>query len=144
MPRTKGVSDKTDDQIIAILSQDSRLSNTEVAHRLSMSESAIRRRIDNLHKSGRIRKFTVEVDDQRLSSAITWVSVNPSVPTGQVSSKVKGVSGVEVVYETAGQFDLAALVKGANIVEVNKSIEAIRRIEGVINTNTTMVLRTIR
>jgi len=144
MPRTKGVSDKTDDQIIAILSQDSRMSNTEVAHRLNMSESAIRRRIDNLTKGGRIRKFTIEVDDQRLSSAITWVSVSPAVPTGQVSSRVKGVSGVEVGFETAGQFDLAALVKGANIVEVNKSIEAIRRIDGVINTNTTMVLRTIR
>jgi DNA-binding Lrp family transcriptional regulator len=144
MPRTKGVSDRTDEQIIAILTQDSRMSNTELAQRLNMSESAIRRRIANLKESGRIRKFTLEVDDQKFSSAITWVSVSPSVPTNQVSSKVKGVAGVEVVYETAGQFDLAVLVKGANIVEVNKSIEAIRRVEGVINTNTTMVLRTIR
>lgn len=144
MPRTRGASDRTDEQIIAILTQDSRISNTELAQRLGMSESAVRRRIMNLKDSGRIRKFTVEVDDQKLSSAITWVSVNPSVPTGQVSSKVKAVTGVEVVYETAGQFDIAVLVKGANIVEVNKSIEAIRRVEGVINTNTTMVLRTIR
>ena len=142
--KTKGVSDKTDEQIIAILTQDSRISNTDLASKLNMSESAIRRRIGNLKDSGRIRKFTVEVDDQKLSSAITWVSVNPSVPTNQVSSRVKGVAGVDVVYETAGQFDLAVLVKGANIVEVNKSIEAIRRVEGVINTNTTMVLRTIR
>ena len=144
MPRTKGVSDRTDEQIIAILAQDSRISNTDLASKLNMSESAIRRRISNLKDSGRIRRFTVEVDDQKLSSAITWVSVNPSVPTNQVSSRVKGVAGVDVVYETAGQFDLAVLVKGANIVEVNKSIEAIRRVEGVINTNTTMVLRTIR
>ena len=144
MPRTKGVSDKTDEQIIATLTQDSRISNTDLAAKLNMSESAIRRRIANLKDSGRIRKFTVEVDDQKLSSAITWVSVNPSVPTNQVSSRVKGVAGVDVVYETAGQFDLAVLVKGANIVEVNKSIEAIRRVEGVINTSTTMVLRTIR
>lgn len=144
MPKTKGVSDSTDEQIIAILIQNSRISNTDLAERLNMSESAIRRRIKSLSDSGRIRKFTVQVDDQGLSSAITWVSVSPSVPTGQVSSKIKGVHGVEVVYETAGQFDLAALVKGANIVEVNKSIEAIRRVEGVINTNTTMVLRTIR
>ncbi|MDG6901334.1 MAG: Lrp/AsnC family transcriptional regulator [Nitrososphaerota archaeon] len=144
MPRTRGASDRTDEQIVAILTQDSRTSNTELAQRLGMSESAVRRRIMNLKDSGRIRRFTVEVDDQKLSSAITWVSVNPSVPTGQVSSKLKAVTGVEVVYETAGQFDIAVLVKGANIVEVNKSIEAIRRVEGVINTNTTMVLRTIR
>lgn len=143
MPKKKGGSDKTDEQIIGILSQNSRISNTELAQRLSMSESAIRRRISNLTASGRIRRFTLEVDDQHLSSAITWVSVSPSVPTGQVSSKIRGVPGVAEVYETAGQFDIAVVVKGANIVEVNKSIEAIRRIEGIINTNTTMVLRTI-
>ena len=144
MPRKRGASDRTDDQIIAILTQDARTSNTSLASKLSMSESAIRQRIKNLQRTGRIRKFTVEVDDQKLSSAITWDSVNPSIPTNQVSSKLKGVPGVEVVYETAGQFDIAVLVKGANIVEVNRSIEGIRRVGGVINTNTTMVLRTIR
>ncbi len=144
MPKKKGGSDKTDEQIIGVLTQNSRMSNTELAQRLGMSESAIRRRITNLTTSGRIRRFTLEVDDQHLSSAITWVSLNPSVPTGQVSSKIRAVPGVSEVYETAGQFDIAVLVKGANIVEVNKSIEAIRRIEGIINTNTSMVLRTIR
>ena len=144
MPRTRGVSDKTDEQIIATLTQDSRISNTDLAAKLNMSESAIRRRIANLKDSGRIRKFTVEVDDQKLSSAITWVSVNPAVPTSQVSARVKQVQGVEVVYETAGQFDLAVLVRGANIGELNKAIEGIRRVDGVINTNTSMVLRTVR
>jgi len=144
MLRTRGVSDKTDEQIIATLTQDSRISNTDLAAKLNMSESAIRRRIANLKDSGRIRKFTVEVDDQKLSSAITWVSVNPAVPTSQVSARVKQVQGVEVVYETAGQFDLAVLVRGANIGELNKAIEGIRRVDGVINTNTSMVLRTVR
>jgi DNA-binding Lrp family transcriptional regulator len=109
-----------------------------------MSESAIRRRIKNLIRSGRIKKFTVEVEDQHMSRAITWVSVDPARPTGQVSAKISEVMGVEVVYETAGQFDVAAIIKGANIGEVNKTIEGIRRIEGVINTNTMMVLHTIR
>lgn len=144
MKKKQGGSDRTDDLILALLSQNSRISNTQLAQKLNMSESAIRRRVSNLVGVGRIRKFTVELDDQHLSSAITWVSVNPAVPTNQVSTKVKAVPGVEVVYETAGQFDLAVLVKGANIGDVNKTVEGIRRVEGVINTNTTMVLRTIR
>jgi Lrp/AsnC family transcriptional regulator, leucine-responsive regulatory protein len=143
MKRQEG-SDRTDDLIVGILSANARISNTEMAQKLNMSESAVRRRISNLVASGRIRKFTVEVDDQHLSSAITWVSVNPAVPTNQVSSRIRQVTGVETVYETAGQFDVAVIIKGANIVEVNKTVEGIRRVEGVINTNTTMVLRTIR
>jgi Lrp/AsnC family transcriptional regulator of lysine biosynthesis len=142
--RKQADSDRIDELIIGILKENSRTSNTDIATKLILSESAVRRRIENLKSNGRIRKFTVEVSDRGMSSAITWVSVNPSVPTKQVSEKTRSVRGVEVVYETAGQFDLAAIITGANITDVNKTIEGIRRIEGVISTNTTMVLRTIR
>ena len=142
--RKRADSDRIDDLIIGVLRENSRIPNTDIATRRILSESAVRRRIENLESSGRIRKFTVEVDDRNLSSAITWVSVNPAVPTKQVSEKMRGVKGVETVYATAGQFDIAAIVTGANITEVNKTIEGIRRIDGIIGTNTTMVLRTIR
>ena len=142
--RKQADSDRIDDLIIGILRDDSSVSNTNIATKLILSESAVRRRIDNLKASGRIRKFTIEVDDRDMSSAITWVSVNPAVPTKQVSEKMRGVKGVETVYETAGQFDIAAIITGANIIEVNKTIEGIRRVDGVTSTNTTMVLRTIR
>jgi len=137
-------SDRIDDLLLGILREDARASNTRIATRLGLSESAVRRRIANLKSSGRIRRFTVDIDDRDLSSAITWVSVNPTVPTRQVSEKIRGVKGVESVYETAGQFDIAVVVKGTNIGEVNATIEGIRRAGGVTSTNTTMVLRTIR
>lgn len=144
MKRKQTDSDRIDDLLLGILREDARTSNTRIATRLGLSESAVRRRIANLKSSGRIRRFTVDIDDRDLSSAITWVSVNPTVPTRQVSEKIRGVKGVESVYETAGQFDIAVVVKGANIGEVNATIEGIRRAGGVTSTNTTMVLRTIR
>ena len=144
MKRKQADSERIDELIIGILRENSRTSNTDIATKLILSESAVRRRIENLKSNGRIRKFTVEVSDRGMSSAITWVSVNPSIPTKQVSEKMRSVKGIEVVYETAGQFDVAAIITGANITDVNKTIEGIRRIEGVISTNTTMVLRTIR
>ncbi len=142
--RKRADSSKTDDLIIGILRENSRTSNTDMATKLGLSESAVRRRISNLEATGRIRKYTVEVDDRDLSSAITWISVDPATPTRQVSEKIRGLRGVESVYETAGQFDIAVVVKGANIGEVNATIEGMRRIQGITGTNTTMVLRTIR
>jgi Lrp/AsnC family transcriptional regulator, regulator for asnA, asnC and gidA len=141
--KKQGDSARIDDLILGILRENSRISNTDLATKLGLSESAARRRLSNLQASGRIRRFTVEIDDRGQSSAITWISVNPMVPTRQVSERIRALKGVEAVYETAGQFDVAALVKGANIVEVNKTIEGIRRIEGITSTNTTMILRTI-
>jgi len=137
-------SEKIDELLLGLLREDARASNTRIATKLGLSESAIRRRIDNMRASGRIRRFTVDVDDRDQSSAITWVSVAPATPTRQVSEKIKAIKGVESVYETAGQFDIAVIVKGANIGEVNATIEGIRRAGGVTSTNTTMVLRTIR
>ena len=86
----------------------------------------------------------MEVNEPEQTSAITYVSVSPSHPTSEVSKKIRGVTGVETIYETTGQFDIAAIIKGPNIAEVNKSVEEIRRLGGVLNTNTTIILRTIR
>ncbi len=144
MKKRREDSNRTDELLLGLLRANSRASNTELARKLSLSESAVRRRISNLTASGKIQKFTIDVDDRELSSAITWVSVRPSVPTKQVSERIRAVKGVEAIYETAGQFDIAVIVKGSDIVEVNATVENIRRVEGVINTNTAMVLRTIR
>ncbi len=136
--------DKTDQLIVRILREDAHMSNIEIARKLNLSEATVRRRIANLIEEGTIKRFTIEVDDPQQTSAIMWVSVNPSIPTGQVSAKIKDVYGVETVYETAGQFDVAVIIKGPNIGELNKSVEGIRRVGGVISTNTMMILRTFR
>jgi len=137
--------DKTDELILKALREDSRLPFVEIASKVGLSEAAVRRRVSNLVSSGTIKKFTVVVEDAKEStSAITYVSVSPSHPTSEVSKKLKSIQGVETIYETTGSFDIAAIIKGANIAEVNKSVEEVRRIDGVLKTDTTIILRTIR
>jgi len=116
----------------------------EIGSKVGLSEAAVRRRVSNLVSTGAIRRFTVELNEPDQTSAITYVSVSPAHPTSEVSKLVKTVVGVETIYETTGPFDIAAIIKGPNIAEVNKSVEEIRRIDGVLNTNTTIILRTIR
>ncbi len=137
--------DKTDEQILLILRHDSRLAFVDIAAKVGLSEAAVRRRVSNLVKGGTIRRFTIDVDEpQTATSAITYVSVSPSAPTADVSKELKSVKGVETIYETTGSFDIAAIIRGASIAEVNKSVEEIRRLDGVLKTETTIILRTIR
>jgi Lrp/AsnC family transcriptional regulator of lysine biosynthesis len=112
--------------------------------RVGLSEAAVRRRVDNLTKTGTIIRFTVEVNEPQQTSAITYVSVSPTVPTAEVSKRIRTVEGVETIYETTGQFEIAVILKGSNIAELNKSVEDIRRLTGVLSTNTTIILRSIR
>ena len=104
----------------------------------------MRRRVSNLIKDGVIKRFTVEVNEPQVTSAITYVSVSPSHPTSEISKKIVNVAGVETIFETTGSFDIATIIKGSNIAEVNKSVEEIRRIAGVLKTDTSIILRTIR
>jgi Lrp/AsnC family transcriptional regulator of lysine biosynthesis len=69
------------------------------------------------------------------------LSINPSFPTSDVSKSLRKFDNVETVYEITGQYDIAAIISGLNIVEVNECLEEIRRVDGVVNTNTMIVLR---
>ena len=115
----------------------------EIANRVDLSEAAVRRRVANLSETGVIRKFTVVVSEPQQASAITYVSVRPTVPTIEVSKRIKTVRGVETIYETTGPFEIAVILVGSNIAELNKSVEEIRRLTGVLSTNTTIILRSI-
>lgn len=135
--------DSIDEKIISILKDDSRKPYNEIAELVGLSESAVRRRVKNLIERGIIKRFTVELGLSNKTSAITLVSVKPSVDTAKVSEVLKSLRGVEVVYEITGQYDIAAIVSADSITEINKCIDEVRRIDGVDDTNTVIILRTL-
>ena len=135
--------DKIDEKIVNILKTDSRKAFVEIAREVGLSESAVRRRVKNLVDSGTIKKFTIEMGVSNKTSAITLISVSPSTDTSKVSEKLKSLKGVDVVYEITGQYDIVAIVSAPTITEINKCIDDVRRIEGIDDTNTVIILRTI-
>jgi Lrp/AsnC family transcriptional regulator for asnA, asnC and gidA len=147
MRRKEGMSsniDDTDEKIIRILQADSRRAFVEIANQIGLSESAVRRRVKNLVDGGQIRRFTIELGASDKTSAITLISVSSTADTSAVSARLMKLSGVEVVYEITGQYDIAAIIAAPAIVEINKCIDDIRKIEGVSDTNTVIILKTIR
>ena len=75
------------------------------------------------------------------AEAITLLSTSPSSPTQEVSKRIKEIPNVETIYEVTGEYDIVAVITGINIVEVNECIEKIRRVNGIMKTNTMIVLR---
>ena len=133
--------DDTDREIIRILKDDGRATYSDIGKRVSLSEGAVRKRIKALVDSGVIRRFTIKVGLTEGAEAIALLSINPSFPTSDVSKLLSKFHNVETVYEITGQYDIAAIISGLNIVEVNECIEKIRRVDGVVNTNTMIILR---
>ena len=135
--------DKVDEKIIGYLKEDSRESFVDIGKKLKLSESAIRRRVKNLVDSGTIKKFTLELGEENSTSAIVLVSVDSATDTSKVSLKLAKLEGVKTVYEITGQYDITTIMSATNIAEINTTIDALRKISGVVDTNTVIILRKI-
>jgi len=133
--------DNTDEKILGFLRDDSRESFVVIGKKLKLSESAVRRRVKNMVNNGVIEKFTIE---EQNASAIVLISVDSSIDTSKVSVKLTKLNAVKTVYEITGQYDISVIIKAPNITEINACIDDLRKIPGVIDTNTVIILRTIR
>ncbi|MDQ3975815.1 MAG: Lrp/AsnC family transcriptional regulator [Thermoproteota archaeon] len=136
--------DETDERIIHILQADSRKAFVEIANEIGLSESAVRRRVKNLVDRMIIKRFTIELGASDKTSAITLISVASTADTSAVSNQLMNLNGVKVVYEITGQYDIAAIIAAPAIVDINKCIDDIRKIEGVSDTDTVIILKTMR
>ena len=135
--------DNIDQKIIEYLKEDSRESFVDIGKKLKLSESAVRRRVKNLVSNGTIKKFTLEIGEENTTSAIVLVSVDSATDTSKVSSKLSKLDGVKTVYEITGQYDITTIISASNITDINNSIDALRKITGVIDTNTVIILKKV-
>ena len=135
--------DKIDEKIIEFLKEDARESFVDIGKKLKLSESAVRRRVKQLVDNGTIKKFTLELGDENTTSAIVLVSVDSATDTSKVSLKLAKLDGIKTVYEITGQYDITTIISATNIAEINTSIDALRKIPGVVDTNTVIILRKV-
>jgi len=134
--------DKVDENILEFLRKDSRESFVEIGKKLKLSESAIRHRVKNMVDSGTITKFTVEEGGGQ-PEALVMVSADSSIDTSKVSLKLTKLNAVKKIYEITGQYDICVIIQAPSIQEINACIDDLRKITGVTDTNTVIILKTI-
>ena len=134
--------DKVDEHILECLRKDSRESFVEIGKKLKLSESAIRHRVKNMVDNGAITKFTVEEGGGQ-PEALVLVSADSSIDTSKVSLKLTKLNGIKKIYEITGQYDICVIVQAPTISEINTCIDNLRKISGVTDTNTVIILKTI-
>jgi DNA-binding Lrp family transcriptional regulator len=135
--------DEIDEKILCLLEENARMTYVEIGNLVKLSEGAVRNRIQSLVSDNVIKRFTIERAFSLGVRALTMISVEPSVPTFEVSKKVNTLDGVERIYEVTGEYDIVMVSHASNIESINKIIEDIRKINGVEKTNTIIVLRTV-
>uniref|UniRef100_A0A7J3Z9E6 Lrp/AsnC family transcriptional regulator n=1 Tax=Ignisphaera aggregans TaxID=334771 RepID=A0A7J3Z9E6_9CREN len=129
-------------KLLKLLKDNARTPYSKLARELNISESAVRKRIARLVKAGIIKKMTIEYELENEIKAVILVKTQPPIPVPEVSKNIKKIAGVDIVYEITGEYDIIAVIRASGVEMINKFIDEIRSIPGVVSTYTMVVLRT--
>ena len=135
--------DGVDRDIIRALKANSRESFVDLGKRMGLSESAVRRRVRNMLDAKVISRFTIEVGESDQTSAIVLASLDSATDNSKVAARLAKLEEVQIVYEITGQYDIAAIITAPNMADINKAIDALRKMRGVTDTNTVIILNKV-
>ena len=124
--------DSVDNKILELLKQNSRVSNSNIAHKIGLTEGTVRNRIKRLVKTNVIKKFTVETGPvQREAIVLIRTQTRGSKETLRKIRK-----HVDRLFETAGEYDVAAYVAADDLATINGIVDKLRAVEGINSTVT--------
>ncbi len=133
-----------DSRLIQLLTENARLSTSELSRRLGVSRTTVQSRIERLERSGAIQGYTLKpgsVVDQRVVKAHVSIAVSPK-HQASVERHLLKLRGVGALYSTSGQDDLIAVVQAQTMDELNTILDSIRDAEGVLDTRSAIILAT--
>jgi DNA-binding Lrp family transcriptional regulator len=128
--------DDTDVMILNLLRANSRMKNTEIARQVSLTERAVRARIEKLTRERVIKKFTVETSPVGVEGLVL-IDTNVGRTTA-VKEKARQLS--DSVFECSGEYDVAVRLRADSLDELNKKVDELRAFPGVLRTSTLIKL----
>lgn len=138
--------DGIDQQLLALLRQDARMTVATLALKLGVSRGTVTNRIRKLEDEGVIVGYTVRLrPDSRPNEITAWMGIAVEGNEARsVIASLLGEPGVAVLHDTNGRWDLLAELRAENLAGLSKVLERVRLIRGISNTETSIHLETYR
>jgi|SRR5690606_18432555 len=138
--------DEIDRKLISLLRANGRESISSLAAQLKVSRGTVQNRIDRMLARGDILGFTVrtrsDVEDERIR-AVMAINIEGERSAAVVKA-LRGFKQVEAIHSTNGRWDLIAELACENLAELSRTLDDIRLIEGIAQTETNILLATQR
>ena len=138
--------DDIDKEIIKMLQENARSSFRKIAKKLNVSEATIFVRVRKLLKKGVIKGFTAIVSPELLGKNLTafiLINVDPK-KLQQVREALSKIDDVYEIYDVTGSYYIIAKVRTEDQKKLAKIIDEVGMIDGIISTETAVVLRSIK
>ena len=133
-----------DKALVALLKENARMSVSDLARKLGVSRTTVQQRLDRLETRGEITGYTVRLGDSVRDSQIQAhvnLSVKPNAGN-QISAALASIPAIETLYSVSGKIDMIALINADSPAELDKTLDRISSVPGIISTETAIVLTT--
>jgi DNA-binding Lrp family transcriptional regulator len=124
--------DETDRKIIAVLDRNASLTHKEIAQKLGMNESTVRKRILALQEN-KVIKYIVQITTSQIgykTEAALGVDVDPAKMM-KAGKKLGTIEGVRMVFSTSGEHDFWVVIWTTDRESLSKIIDRIAAIDGI-------------
>ncbi len=139
--------DALDQRILALLTDDGRLSASEIGRLVGLSPAAAKRRIDRLEARGYIRGYTAILDHGRLNGqleAFSELRFAPGTQVDEIDAAVADLPELVESFTLAGDPDALIRVRVRDVEHLKSVIDRVRRGQRggakIIGTKTLIVL----
>jgi Lrp/AsnC family leucine-responsive transcriptional regulator len=142
--------DRTDRRILELLQADGRLTNQDLAERVSLSPSPCLRRVRALEESGVIQRYAALLDPQRVGlELLAYVSVKlekrGKMPVDQFTRAVLSWPEVIACFSMTGDMDYLMRVQVEDLAHYSRFImEKLLKQPGVIDIKSNFVLERVK
>jgi DNA-binding Lrp family transcriptional regulator len=138
--------DGVDRKIIALLQENAKLTFAEIGSDVGLSSSAIKRRVDRLEQDGVIVGYGARLDPSALGDgieALIEVYCADRIAPADVGRSLADLEQVVSAFTVSGEPDAVIRARVANIADLEKFVERLRRDRNVLRTRTLIVLSTL-
>jgi DNA-binding Lrp family transcriptional regulator len=138
--------DAIDMQIVALMRDNSRRSFQDIGAQVALSAPAVKRRVDRLEARGVLKGYTAIVDPAAMgwaTHAFVALYCEGRMTAGEVRAAVETHPEVVAAYTVAGEASAILHVRAEDTAHLEDALERIRDCEGVVRTQTQVVLSTL-
>lgn len=138
--------DEIDRQIVALLQENARRSFQDIGGHVALSAPAVKRRVDRLEEDGVITGYSAAVDPEKFgwhTHAFVGLYCEGRMAAGEILDAVQGHPEVVGAYTVAGEASAILHVRAQDTKHLEKALERMRDVKGVLRTQTQVVLSTL-
>lgn len=137
--------DSTDQHLISLLRINARMAIVSIAKELGVSRTTALNRINKLEKQGIILGYTIKLKPGAQDQPVRLI-MNIAVEAKDEANVIKSLHQypeVFTIHHTTGHWDLIVEVKTDTLPKLNSLLGEIRLVDGIVKTETNLLLETI-